>query len=256
MAYERQQHDTWLKRRMNRDYKFNPSLLLLDPNSILFNVCPIHSVNVTTPLSRIKHKWERKTLLRAYGPTVFKLLNLMFLPCSNFTQFWTFYSNWWIMIQKSNVYSIKDSEHFKKWCPSSRFVSEILFKKVKNILSFQAIGEFSPDFEAVLVFWISHQVHGHVFDQLISIWADTPTPHLRELQGHWRSRVATEEPVGPGLHFILPTENFVAGALQGFTGRATCSPATAGAAKAGTDQASPGRRHDISINSISAAPPQ
>jgi hypothetical protein len=57
------------------------------------------------------------------------------------------------------------------------------------------------------------------------------------------------------LHFILPTENFVAGALQGFTGRATCSPATAGAAKAGTDQASPDRRHDISINSISAAPP-
>jgi hypothetical protein len=50
----------------------------------------------------------------------------------------------------------------------------------------------------------------------------------------------------------LPTENFVAGALQGFTGRATCSPATAGA-KAGTDQASRGRRHDISINSISAA---
>ena len=60
----------------------------------------------------------------------------------------------------------------------------------------------------------------------------------------------------PGLHFILPTENFVAGALQGFTGRATCSPATAGAAMAGTDQASPGRRHDISINSISAAPAQ
>jgi hypothetical protein len=54
----------------------------------------------------------------------------------------------------------------------------------------------------------------------------------------------------------LPTENFVAGALQGFTGRATCSPATAGAAKAGADQASPGRRHDISINSISAAPAQ
>jgi hypothetical protein len=37
---------------------------------------------------------------------------------------------------------------------------------------------------------------------------------------------------------------------------ATCSPATAGAANAGTDQASPGRRHDISINSISAAPAQ
>jgi hypothetical protein len=43
---------------------------------------------------------------------------------------------------------------------------------------------------------------------------------------------------------------------QGFTGRATCSPATAVAAKAGTDQASPDRRHDISINSISAAPAQ
>jgi hypothetical protein len=41
---------------------------------------------------------------------------------------------------------------------------------------------------------------------------------------------------------------------QGFTGRATCSPANAGAAKAGIDQAYPGRRHDISINSISAAP--
>jgi hypothetical protein len=52
----------------------------------------------------------------------------------------------------------------------------------------------------------------------------------------------------------LPTENLVVGALQGFTGRATCSPATAGAAKAGIDQASLSRRHDISINSISAAP--
>jgi hypothetical protein len=53
----------------------------------------------------------------------------------------------------------------------------------------------------------------------------------------------------------LPTENLVVGGLQGFTGRATCSPATAGAATAGIDQAFPGRRPDISINSISAAPP-
>src|ERR1700730_4722195 len=26
------------------------------------------------------------------------------------------------------------------------------------------VGEFSPDLKAVLVFWISHKVHGHVFD--------------------------------------------------------------------------------------------
>ena len=26
------------------------------------------------------------------------------------------------------------------------------------------VGEFSPDLEAVLVFWVSHEVHGHVFD--------------------------------------------------------------------------------------------
>ena len=26
------------------------------------------------------------------------------------------------------------------------------------------VGEFSPDLEAVLVFWMSHEVHGHVFD--------------------------------------------------------------------------------------------
>src|ERR1700691_3799034 len=26
------------------------------------------------------------------------------------------------------------------------------------------VGEFSPNLKAVLVFWISHEVHGHVFD--------------------------------------------------------------------------------------------
>jgi predicted transposase YbfD/YdcC len=52
-------------------------------------------------------------------------------------------------------------------------------------------------------------------------------------------------------------ESSVSTALWGLRnvgpGFCVCSPATAGAAMAGSDQASPGRRHDISINSISAA---
>jgi len=72
----------------------------------------------------------------------------------------------------------------------------------------------------------------------------------------WPS-LAAAQPVSPRPN---QQQNFTPGELvsagQQFFGtvsrRATCSPATAGAAKAGIDQASPGRRHDISINSISA----